>query len=382
MSSPPANPDDPASCSPSLSQLPNEIWLMIFNYLPSTFFQQDIRRLSLSKQWHTLAFTTFYPQIEFTPRVISRLVNRKTKNLDKSRTLLKKSLRSVNIVLQGIPPTPPCDENHPNRVFNTASNLRRFALMLDDFQELKCLKFVAGHANQVWKGDPDQGDYLPLRSIEPYLSLLSSNVSSMDLDLCGTNVTHVGSGRSGDAVHFCCFLRPLLTRLVSLKVRLRCICREALKPVGREKITVREVSVNLFLGRVSEVSPKLNSTRLCVDGVREQKNRWTGWEGWVEPVDEVRKGLLRLVGKMENPIRAEMVHLDFGSGEIHHWDALSGKGGRCVRDENERVFDKFWTQKKMVDGHNGGSCFQEEESDITDSGLGSDSELVDTDDGF
>ncbi|KAK3990522.1 hypothetical protein QBC44DRAFT_325274 [Cladorrhinum sp. PSN332] len=357
-----------------IPHLPAEIWLMILSYLPPSFFQQDIRRLCLFKHWYSLAFPRFYPQIEFTPRVVSRLVHvqRKSKNIERSKALLKKSLRSVNIVLAGIPPIPPC-ENDQNIRFNTTANLPKFAHELLEFQELKSLRFHAGHANQAWKGDPFQCDYLPLKSIEPYLSLLSTHVTSMDIDLCGTNVTGVGGSNGGGMVHFCSQLRPLLTRLLTLKVRLRSICGEALRPLGGGKVSVKNLTVDLFLGRVSEVNPKLNCSGRCLRGMWEPVNRWNSWRGWVDPVGPVMEGLLKLVKKMERPGKVELVHLDALSGEVHRWDALSGRKGRCVRDKSEEVFDCFWVSPELRWGRKEDSCFETESSD---------GELVDTDDEF
>ena len=87
----------------SFSQLPTEIWLMILESLPPSFFQQDIRRLALSRQWYALAYPSFSRRIEFTPRVIHRLARRESPALDRSRALLRKSLRGVNIVVDGLP---------------------------------------------------------------------------------------------------------------------------------------------------------------------------------------------------------------------------------------------------------------------------------------
>lgn len=248
--------------------------------------------------------------------------------------------------------------------------------MLLEFQELRSLRFVANHPNQEWRGDPYQMDYLPLRSIEPYLSsLLAANtITSMDIDLCGTAITE------GHApVHFCGFVSPLLSKLTKLRLRLRSICRDALRPAGG-KIPLKELSVNLYLGRVSEVNPKLNCARLCND---------RGWRAWSDPVDEVRTAMLKLVEKMEGPSKVEMVHLNARLGEVHRWDAFGGKEGKCVRDESEGKMGEFtelWAGKEIQWGGKGGGCFKEEKWEREDEGMryeeDSDSELVDTDDGL
>ncbi|KAK3906449.1 hypothetical protein C8A05DRAFT_29653 [Staphylotrichum tortipilum] len=313
-----------------IPQLPAEIWLMILEHLPPSFFQQDIRRLTLSRRWYSLAFPAFYPRVEYTPRVISRLIHRKSKSLDRSRSLLRKSLRSINIVLEGFCTAPPGTAgNRANGTsggdpdttcFNTASNLARFCVMLLDFRELQAVRFVASWQNRAWRADPLQPrGYLPLRSLEPYLGRLTKHVTSMDLDLCGTDVVD----DSGTQLHFCSYVGPLLSKLKTLRLRMRTICHIALWPVGDQPVTLGELTLSVYLGRVSENNPKLNSSRSCTSS--------GAWE-WISPMDELRTRMSGLVKDMAKPKRAEMVHLA-PSGEVHVWKASTGV---CVRDGSEK----------------------------------------------
>ncbi|KAL2018774.1 hypothetical protein VTK56DRAFT_402 [Thermocarpiscus australiensis] len=331
-----------------LPQLPSEVWLMILEFLPPSFFQQDIRRLALSRRWYSLAFPTFYPRIEYTPRVISRLVNRKSKSLDKSRALLRKTLRCVNIVLEGIGPL-----GAPDLLcFNTPSNLGRFCLMLLEFRELKAVRFAARWQNLEWRADPLQADYLHIRSLEPYISLLT-NVTSLDLDLCGTDIVD-----DSGALHFCPYIRPLLSRLHALRLRMRCICHCALRPLEGHPVSLGELWLSLYLGTVSDVNPKLNATRSCMSP--------SSWE-WTSPIDEMRARMRLLVKDMAQPKRAEMVHLA-PNGEVHVWDASTDV---CVRDKTEksRRFPLFRDMEFTP-------CFSGAVTDDWILGLTDDSEIV------
>ncbi|KAL2159756.1 hypothetical protein VTH06DRAFT_1889 [Thermothelomyces fergusii] len=332
-----------------LPHLPSEIWMMILESLPPSFFQKDIRRLALSKRWYSLAFPIFYPRIEYTPRVISRLVHRKSKSLDRSRAMLRKSLRCVNIVLDGVP-----GEDAELVRFNTPANLARFCLMLLEFRELDEVRFAARWPNRAWPADPLQSDYLCIRTLEPYLSLLT-HVTALDLDLCGTDIVacpgprHVygygygygyghsyghsyghghgrgeGEGAAASPVHFCEHVRPLLSRLRSLRLRMRSICHTALVPLDGRPVALRELRVSLYLGRVSENNPKLNSSRTCP--------RTAGSRARTVPMNEMRAAMRALVVQMPAPARAEMVHLA-PTGEVHIWDAVTD---RCVRDPSEK----------------------------------------------
>ncbi|KAK0723232.1 hypothetical protein B0T26DRAFT_641845 [Lasiosphaeria miniovina] len=305
----------------ALPYLPPEIWIMVLEALPPSFFQQDLGRLTVSRRWYSLAFPAFFTRVEYTPRVISRLVTRKSKIMDRSRAMLRKSQRVVNVVIEGIGPW--CDPR--DRCYDTAANLRRFCLMLIEFKELTTVCFTARWANKSWKADPLQLDYLPLRTIEPYISLLPQ-VKVLDLDLCGTSVTN----EMGGPVHLCPYLRPLLCRLHSLRVRMRCICLDAVCSTDEEPISVGNLVLDLYLGQVSDVNPKLNSSMCCF-----APNPWD----WSSPIDELRTELQSLATRMPWPQRAEIVHLA-PSGHVHTWDALTDT---CVPNltEDSRSFSMF-----------------------------------------
>jgi hypothetical protein len=342
--------------------------MIIFEQLPASFFQRDIRRLLVSKSWYSLAYGAFYPRIEFTPRVISRLVHRKTAHLHRTRHVLRKTLRSVHIVLD------PGLGRYPRGVrmggggrdgvvggdpktacFNTPSNLARFGAMLLDFRALRHVRFTAYWPNREWRADPLQASYLSTSSLRPYLhlALTTQHVASLDLDLCGTDITDDdGDGR---AVHFCWHVRPLLSRLRSLRLRLRRICHEALWPLEDQPVTLGEISLNLYLGRVSDHNPKLNASWSC--------DSWSGG-GVANPMDEMRGMMKPLFREMVEPRRAEIVHLA-PNGEVHIWDASTDA---CVRDVSERP-RRF---PACFDVEPGRPCFSEEVEDWDDDDDGTD----------
>src|SRR5262249_22943769 len=146
--------------------------------LPPSFFQQDIGRLTLSRHWYALALPSFYPRIEYTPRVISRLIHRKSLALERS---LSESLRSVNIVLDGglLPPglgaaAAGGSDSDPDTAvvcFNPPANLTRFSNLLANIHGLQAVRFAARWQNRDWPADPLHPACLPLRSLEPYLDL-------------------------------------------------------------------------------------------------------------------------------------------------------------------------------------------------------------------
>ncbi|KAL2265155.1 hypothetical protein VTJ83DRAFT_6255 [Remersonia thermophila] len=339
LSSPPR-----AAAAGSVPHLPSEILLMIMEHLPASFFQQDIRRLAISRRWFNLAVPIFYSRIEFTPRVISRLVHLKPAALEKARARLRKALRCANIVLNanttagehgrrpavaaggGDDPmtallaAPQAAAAADAACWNTASNLVRLALLLRELPALAAVRFTAGWSNPAWLADPLRPDYLGLASLDPYLGRLP-HVTSLDLDLRGTNVVD----DKGEPVHLCSYVRPLLARLRALRLRARSLCPVALAPPdadGPGGGGGGEPSP-LYLGRVSEHNPKLNVMRRCFD--------WPRW--WTMSAQDVRKAMRSLASRMPEPRRAELVHLA-PSGEVHVWDATTDA---CVRDRSEPV---------------------------------------------
>ncbi|KAK0704668.1 hypothetical protein B0H67DRAFT_603733 [Lasiosphaeris hirsuta] len=340
----------------SVSRLPPEIWLLILECLPPSFFQEDIRRLALSRRWYSLAFPTFFPRIEYTPKVISRLVNRKSKALIKARAVLRKSLRTVNIVLDGMAPWSDLD----NMCFDTASNLIAFCAMLADFKELRTVCFTARWPNRQWLADPLHVDYLPLKSMQPFLNMFQlPHLTVLDLDLCGTEVTEDSRSNPRAPVHFCHWIKPLLSQLHTLRLRTRRICREAVRPLQGQTLSIKNLTIHIYLGKVSDSNPKLNSARLC-----RSPNSWE----WINPATELRSELRRLAAKITPPKRVQIVHLA-PTGEVHTWDASTDE---CVLDRSEpkRSFPMFGNVRdaKVVDCV--GRAGANEDSDIVGTGDG------------
>lgn len=349
-----------------LPYLPNEIWLMIIEYLPPTFFQKDLGRLTLSKRWYSLCYSVFHNKIQCTPGIISRIVklhrqplppHRRSPNIGLANAVSRwrRSAQSIDIAIEG--------PQAFNSIYNTAENLPRFCNVLLEWEELKTVRFTVGWEKPAFKTWPSD-KYLPLRAVKPFLSILT-NITHLDLDLCGATIK---DGRDGQAYttkpHFCLHLRQLVSRLTSLRLRLRCICQFALRPILKKKVTLRELSVSLYLGDVSKANPKVNMSRLCsgagnenlgVPGVAPPTYVLPDWK-WVNPIDHMRAEMKRLLPKMVRPTRVELEHLA-PSGEVHVWDALEG---RCVRETSQprRRFESPGLWGEMLGESKG--CFQQD----------------------
>ncbi|KAJ4306643.1 hypothetical protein N0V88_000007 [Collariella sp. IMI 366227] len=154
--------------TPLLLPTSSELWLMILDHLPLLLPTQHPPPHPLQTVV-LLAFPSFYPRIEYTraPSAASTLFS------TASHPIPGKTAAAI------------CDPDVT--CYNTPANLSRFALLLLEFRELKAVRFAARWQNRTWRADPLAGDYLCVRTLEPYLSLLT-HVTELDLDLCGTDV--------------------------------------------------------------------------------------------------------------------------------------------------------------------------------------------------
>ncbi|KAK5661022.1 hypothetical protein OQA88_12401 [Cercophora sp. LCS_1] len=300
------NPPIFANTSPPL---PIEIWLLILENLPGLFFQADLSRLTLSRQWYNLAYPIYLTRIAYHPRAISNLINRKTRGMHKVRHQLIKSLRSLDIVL---PPTLP----DTTSIYNTESNLLRLSLLLLQCPELRTLSITTLPPAHPWLPN-----ILPLNMIHPCLAL--PTLTTLDLDLVGATTM-----RYNLPEHLCPHLPHLLSRLHTFKLRARCLCKDAFRLQDDQVLSVKTLSVDLFLGDVAEHNPKLNMTRKCGE---------KRWETWVSPNAELREALKKVKARVGDG-RVEMAHLA-PSGEVHVWEA--GKDECFVTGRRRRVFPIF-----------------------------------------
>ncbi|KAK0625986.1 hypothetical protein B0T14DRAFT_508875 [Immersiella caudata] len=303
----------------SALHLPPEIWEMVLDHLPPSFFQEDLARLTLCKRWYGLVYPVFIRRLEYTPKVISRLVNRKanatdrkTAAINRARERLQNSTRYLTLAVDGKP---------ANGCFDTPYNLLRFGDILRDSPNLKFVRFVSRPANEGWKADPYSERELPLYGIVSFTERLPF-LTDLDLDLCGgQRVPTILSG------HFCHTISPLISRLRSLSIRTRCLCKDAFVVRSGKEVTLQRLTVNLHLGTISKVNPKLNSTMLCPS---DSMGSFSSWE-WRNPMDELRPAVLGVAKGMRDPERARIIHKAL-NGEIHLWDA---KSNECVVEDVE-----------------------------------------------
>ncbi|KAK0670949.1 hypothetical protein QBC41DRAFT_316877 [Cercophora samala] len=362
--------DNEMDTSTRTPYLPPEIWLVILDILTPTFFQKDISRLTICKQWYYLIIPQLYNKIEYTPKVITRIARNKNPVMVKKLARLSESLHTLAIVLRA-PDSIETDQD--------LADLKKFYLKLSRFRKLESIRFVANlrNSNGAWPYVNTNGS-LPSSSLELLVNGLCrstssspresvkhslwSSVTSLDLDLDGTRVT-----RTGGDTHLCKVLRPLMTRLHTLKIRTHSICPDVIGPLKEGEVySVRNLRIDLHLP-VSKVNPKLNRAGLCIYVHRATRNAGLfahrqrkyvspPTRQWYDDTLEsaMRRAMRRMASTLPVDGRLELVHLA-PSGEVHVWNALTDK---CVRDEMVKKFDLgMWLSGE-------GECFTREQDHL------------------
>jgi hypothetical protein len=105
-------------------------------------------------------------------------------------------------------------------------------------------------------------DYLCLSTISAFLS--ASNLTSLELDLCGTRLIPHQSQEHGEGFHVCTSIAALLTTLRHLRLRMRTTCAEVLKPRQHStNLRLNEVLINLSLSNESPLTTSAAHATCC-----------------------------------------------------------------------------------------------------------------------
>ncbi|KAK4173592.1 hypothetical protein QBC36DRAFT_335439 [Triangularia setosa] len=356
----------------SITHLPPEIWLMIIDILIPTFFQENVRRLTICKKWYSLVIFNFYSKMEYTPRIISCLVHNKASVMDKTRLHLHESLHSMTIVpKRPISKLENCKHDQ-DLIYDTPANLAKLYHELSRFERLKSIRFVANHRSSWVAWHCRKHGFLPLKSLKSLITGLCSStfshgisvepwssITSLEFDLDGAAIEW---GGWGDTKHLCPILRPLMARLHTLKIRTQSICPGVLGPLEKGEVySVTNLRINLHFP-VSTVNPKLNCAGMCPNvgsgkhstpTSRPHLYAWPTDNSWYNGTLEsmMRRAMKRLASILPADRKVELVHLAPNT-EVHVWNALTDE---CVRDETVEKIDLG----QWLSGE--GECFLREE---------------------
>ncbi|KFG78215.1 hypothetical protein MANI_020491 [Metarhizium anisopliae] len=247
----------------SLYKLPPETLTQIFDQVGSSFFHEDLGRLTVCKQWFEYALPVFFKCIKLSQKTLRSLVSSRVM---KSPSLLQGRLEILELDLSGyyapfstLYPENPASEldllkdSGPNEapredttetwIKDLGNDLTQLTIMAQRSHRLRTLRIRAwGYLSPQPLDISD--DYLPLAAMQALLSM--ENLCVLVLD---SSVSILApSGEQGGSHHICPAIGTLLRTLRTLHVRMRSICPDVLKPQDpNESLHLSEVVVNLSL---------------------------------------------------------------------------------------------------------------------------------------
>ncbi|KAF2746995.1 hypothetical protein M011DRAFT_458990 [Sporormia fimetaria CBS 119925] len=259
----------------SLFDLPPEILLQVFNDVGSDFFQSDISRLTGFEKWKRRG-TTCDPQ-------------------DRERGRWSNHLNYSLLELAGPMQKSP----------------KLCTLRIRAFSEMNPRDHRVGRR-----------DYLYLYAVHHLLTAaFLSNLTNLSLDLCGTRLCPRGRQENNEAVkgHTCPLVAGLLGTLRCLRLRLRRICPDALRPwkhLEGTKLPLEEALVNLSLTNESPlVTAAGHATRCGGTSVGEFLQRKADMEAQAHI----------LATLMATPRKVRILTHTLPSMEMRAFDVLSGR---------------------------------------------------------
>jgi hypothetical protein len=267
----------------SLVQLPPEIQVQIFDYVGSSYFRSDLSRLTVCKQWSKFACNACFREFYVTQKTLRRLLS--SPYVEPSLSLVKDSAEILDLDLEGfgdwhsIPLSR--HDSQAGTVINVSTwdsahgravraawttelnnDLVSLVTMIKPLRKLRILRIQATIELHPLFPLLERRDYLCLSTISAFLS--ASNLTSLELDLCGTRLIPHQSQEHGEGFHVCTSIAALLTTLRHLRLRMRTTCAEVLKPRQHStNLRLNEVLINLSLSNESPLTTSAAHATCC-----------------------------------------------------------------------------------------------------------------------
>ncbi|KAF9768902.1 hypothetical protein IL306_013750 [Fusarium sp. DS 682] len=307
-----------------LLRLPPETLRQIFDYLDSSFFHEDLGRLTVCKQWLDFALPACYKCITLSPETLRKLT---TSGVMKRRSSLENSLDTLVLNLRGY--YPPFTSYYQEYAQGSVSlqTLVAYRARSDDLAkawikslnyDLAQLAITAQRSRKLralhiraW-GSPSTRTYLSLSTMRAILSV--ENLSVLVLDLSGTSLD--SSGHQGNGFHICPNIAATLRTLRTLHVRMRSICPDVLKPEDAdENLQLSVVVINLsHVSNQPEITSAAHSERCGSEG-----------GGLIQLKADIYEQAEALATRLASPKVMRILFHTLPQFDTHSLDVLSGK---------------------------------------------------------
>ena len=235
--------------------------MQIMHYLGASYFQRDIRRLTISKQWFYFAATSCFQNIDLTPKKLRRLLA--SKHTESVLSHLRNNLELLSITFYGFDQcnleaneetsTHGKDESYwigeAGRAELAAwtvslnNDIVKVSDVLKDCQKLQEIHIVAANELNPLLLYLPRRDYLFASVVHNLISI--KHLTVLKLDLHGTSLV---TPNYQNNLHICTSIGALLTTLKRLQLRMCSICADVLRPQDPYiRLRLQEVVINLCL---------------------------------------------------------------------------------------------------------------------------------------
>lgn len=342
-----------------LLQLPPETITQIFDYVGAPNFRSDLSRLTVCRQWSKFARTACFQDFYVTQRTLRRLLS--SPYVESSLLLVRDSVKTLDLNLRGFQDWDSSQLPHdgPEWADNTWRGVRGLTLRaswttelnndllylantIKQSRKLRVLRIQATSELHPQLPLVERRDYLFPSTIRAFLS--ASNLTSLKLDLCGTQLVPCQSHEHDEEVHTCTSIATLLTTLRCLRLRMRSICADVLKPQQPStSLRLNEMLINLSLSNESPLSTSATHATCCSSSS----------SGFLQLKADIEKQAQDLVAQMAAPKMVRILTHALPSFEMRALDVLTGRNIRLGEgaewdDDGEVIGDEMSDEESEI----------------------------------
>lgn len=341
-----------------LLQFPPEILKNIFAQIGSSFFREDLSRLTVCKRWFDFALPACFKCIKLSQETLRSLVNSGT--IEKG-PVLKGSLETLQLELRGYQScssTSSFQEHaqqselldssvHEAPVDNPATtwiaalnnDLAQLAVLARGSYMLRALHIQAWRSSSSEPFDSAE-NYLSLPTMKTLLSL--ENLSVLVLDI---SCNLLLSGQQENGHHICPAVGALLPNLRTLHLRMRSICPDVLK--------LRDTNNSLRLS-VVVVNLSLIANFPGITSAAHSQRCGSQSEGLAQLKAEMQQQAEALATRMASPKVVRILTHSLPQFETHSLDVLTGKvmilsDGMAWEEDGKTVEEDSEPESELLD---------------------------------
>lgn len=342
-----------------LLQLPPEILKNMFAQIGSSFFQEDLDRLTVCKHWFEFALPVCFKSIKLSRATLRGLVN---SGAIEKQPALKGSLETLELELRGYqscsstssfqehaqdselldPSTheAPVENEITTWIAALNNDLAQLAVLAKGSHMLRALHIQAWRSSSPERFDSAE-NYLSLPTMNALLSLDNLGVLVLDISCSLLNV----SGQQGDGHHICPAISALLLTLRTLHLRMRNICPDVLNlPDTNDSLRLSVVVVNLSLNtNLPGITSAAHSQRCRSQG-----------GGLVQLKAAMQQRAEALATRMASPKVVRILTHSLPQFETHSLDVLTGKvtilsDGMAWEEDGKTVKEDSEPESELLD---------------------------------